>query len=1167
VFAPLFAVRCEQATAGATMGQELRVRVLGATELAVDGRPLVGLASAKATALLVYLAVTGRAQSRSALAGLLWSDLPEATARANLRLALTKLRRALPEQLLVTRQTVALDPARPVWVDAVEVERLVAGKPEGDELLAAARLCRGELLSGFEVSGAELFDEWVLGRRAASRADQLVLLERAVQDARDREDAAAGVEVARRMLELEPLHEEAHRALMWFLATGGQRGAALAQFETCRYLLREELGEEPSPATAALSDQIAQAGGFTDLPPPGRGAPAEPGAPGPLTSLIGREQDLARLHALLDDPACRLVTLVGPGGIGKTRLALEAAATRRDRHRDGVVTVSFVGTSPGRPEEAADLVVTNLAAALGVSLAVPRDPRELLADSLAGRELLLVLDNLEQLRDAAGVLAELLGRAPGVQVLGTSRRRLGLGVEWLVEVPGLPYPPPGAEAEAAGYPAVQLFEDRARLLRPGFRPAADLAAVGRVCRLVAGVPLAIELAARWVRSASPAAIADRLAAGGELLETTAPDVAPRHRSIRSVIDWSWELLGEGERQALRRLSVLRGGFDLDAAAAVAGAGLPLLAGLVDHSLVEVGEDGRYGMHELLRQDAAQRLAADPAEEAEVRRRHAAYFSGLLPDPDQPLPGGAALDADVENLRSATDWLVEHGDPPGLDRHLTRLWQLYRRRGWFREAQAVLGAALRRREVPVAEQAHWHRLLAEAHVQLGEMRQARDHFERTLALLGSPLPASRPGWLDMLASQALQRPLRRLRPGGPAERSEDRRRRAAEPAVVCWQLQEACWMLEDQGPLIPLALWAVNLSERAGRPDLVMINQAGLGNSLSAAGLRRLARAHIRAAVAAAGRSSDPVAVAWTYIVACLHWLAVGDWAAVDAGLPRALEVATEARLHRIVDQVVLLGGIGRYLTGRFGEAAAMGADARSAARDRRDPMAQLWGLLVLAESRLRTDPGDPALAGVLEEGEALLAGAIPTVDVVRFHVAAARHHLAAGRAEAAWRSIRVAAGLAGPAPSFHPYTIEAHAGIPEVCLALREGGGLPGVEPAELRATAAAGLRRLERYSRAFPMARPRAALCLGCWQELDGRRRPAVRSWVRAVRAAERLAMPWELARGHLELGRHLAPGERSPLGLDRDAHLDRAAAGFEAMGCRADLATARGLAGRQVG
>jgi predicted ATPase/DNA-binding SARP family transcriptional activator len=1164
------------------MEQELRVRVLGSTELAVDGRPLVGLASAKATALLVYLAVTGTAQSRSALAGLLWSDLPEATARANLRLALTKLRRALPEQLLVTRQTVALDPARPVWVDAVEVERLATGKPEGEELLAAARLCRGEFLSGFEAPGAELFDEWVMGRRAASRADQLALLERAVQDARDREDGATGVEVARRMLELEPLHEEAHRALMWFLATGGQRGAALAQFETCRYLLREELGQDPCPTTVALRDQITHTGEFTKLPPvddrvsPPRGGATLPvgapdtggsgsGAPGPLTSLIGREEDLARLHALLDDPACRLVTLVGPGGIGKTRLALEAGGSRRGRHRDGVVTVSFAGTSPARPEEAADLVVTNLAAALGVSLAVPRDPRELLADALAGRELLLVLDNLEQLRDAAGVLAELLGRAPGVQILGTSRRRLGLGVEWLVEVPGLPYPPPGADADAATYPAVRLFEDRARLLRPGFRPAADLAAVGRVCRLVAGMPLAIELAARWIRSASPAAIAERLAAGGELLATTAPDVEPRHRSMAAVLDWSWELLGEGEHQALARLSVMRGGFDLDAAGAVAGAGLPLLAGLVDHSLVEVGEDGRYNMHELLRQYAALRLAADPAGQAEVRRRHAAWFSGLLPDPTRPLPGRSAeLDADVENLRAATDWLVAHGDPPELDRHLDRLWQFYRRRGWFREAQAALGAALRRREVPVPLRAHWHRLLAEAHVQLGEMRPAREHFERTLALLGSPLPASGPGWTDVLASQAVQRPLRRLRPGNGAARTEARRHAAAEPAVVCWQLQEACWMLEDQTPLIPLALWAVNLSERSGRSDLLMMNQAGLGNSLTAAGLPRLARPYVRAAVAAAGQSSDPVAISWTYVVACLHWLAVGDWAAVEAGLPRALEVATGARLHRVVDQVVLLAGIGRYLTGRFEEAAAMGAEAAASARDRHDPMAELWGLVMGAEARLRLDPGDPALAGALADGEALLTAAVPSVDAVRLHVASARHHLATGRAEDAWRSIRVAAGLAGPEPSFHPYTIEAHAGIPEVCLALLQGGGAPGAEAAELRATAAAGLRRLDRYSRAFRMARPRARLCLGAWRELEGRRPRAVRSWAGAVEAAERLAMPWEVASGQLELGRHLAPGERSPGGLDRDALLERAAAGFAAMSCPFDAEAARDPAGR---
>jgi DNA-binding SARP family transcriptional activator len=383
------------------MEQELRVRVLGGTKLAVGGRSLVELASAKATALLVYLAVTGRAHPRAALAGLLWSDLPESTARANLRLVLTKLRRALPDHVEAGRQTVMLATDHPVWVDALEVDRLAAGGGDDHQLLAAVRLCRGEFLEGFEVQGAPLFDEWLVTRRAAFRAAMLALMDRAIQSARDRGDAATGTEVARLMLELEPLHEEAHRALMWFMAKGDQRGAALAQFETCRYVLREELGIEPSEATLLLRGEIARSGGFTELGevdagPAGTSAgPAATGRaasrphaldlPGPLATLVGREQELARLQTLLDDAACRLVTLVGPGGIGKTRLAVEVTAARRDRHRDGAVFVSFVGTAPARPEEAADLVVANLAAALGVSLAVPRDPLDLLADHLTGR--------------------------------------------------------------------------------------------------------------------------------------------------------------------------------------------------------------------------------------------------------------------------------------------------------------------------------------------------------------------------------------------------------------------------------------------------------------------------------------------------------------------------------------------------------------------------------------------------------------------------------------------------------------------------------------------------------------------------------------------------------------------------------------------------------------
>jgi tetratricopeptide (TPR) repeat protein len=434
--------------------------------------------------------------------------------------------------------------------------------------------------------------------------------------------------------------------------------------------------------------------------------------------------------------------------------------------------------------------------------------------------------------------------------------------------------------------------------------------------------------------------------------------------------------------------------------------------------------------------------------------HAQHYAGLLPDPAEAAAGGeGALDAEVENLRAATDWLIGHAGATRLDAHLARLWPLYQRRGWFREAQAVLTAALEHAGVPVTERARWHRLLGQAYMELGEVRPARQHFERTLALLGSSMPASTLGWLDVLASQALQRRLWRLRPGGVVERGEERRIRAGERAATCWQMGEACYVLEDWSPLLPLALFGLNQAEGAGRPDLTARAQIGVGLITGIAGLRRLSRRQVRAAVSAADRAGDPVTICWTQQVGGLYWLGVGDW-----------------------------------------------------------------------------------------------------IDVVRAQVAAARFHLAGGRPADAWRAIRTAADLAGPGPSFASYTLEAHAGLPEVCLALLERGEPPGVDPAELRATAAAGLRRLRRYARSFPMARPRALVCLGWSHWLQGRHGAAHRAWTRAIREAERLSMPWELANAHHELGRHLAAGQRSPLGLDRTGHLDRARSTFAALGCRTD-------------
>jgi predicted ATPase/DNA-binding SARP family transcriptional activator len=1050
-------------TAMSMADQELRVRVLGAPGLEVPGSPPVELASAKAAALIYYLAVTGAAHPRSALAGLLWSDLPEATARANLRLVLTKLRRALPDHLTVTRHTVAL--SGPVRVDAVEVGRVASADDDGADLPAAVRLCRGDLLQGFGVPGAPVFDQWLAARRATARADMLAVLERAVRWAREQRDPAAGVEAARRMLELDSLYEEAHRALMCFLAMGGRRGAALAQFETCRYLLADELGVEPSKATLALRDEItaASGGGFTELVRPPAAVRREQ-IPAPLTTLVGRDRELNSLHDLLDDPACRLVTLVGPGGIGKTRLAVEIAAARRERHRDGTVFASFVG---------AELIVPGLAQALGVPTGVPREPVDLLADHLAGQAILLVLDNLEHTRDAPEVIAGLLRRSPGTQVLVTSRRRLGIGVEWLFEVPGLCHPE-----------AVRLFQERARLLRPGSPGPADLAGADRVCRLLQGMPLAIELAARWVRSATPAAIADRLAEGIELLATTAGDVDPRHRSIRSVIDSSCALLGDDETRTLRRLSVLRGGFDLAACAAVADAGLPLLAALVEQSLVTAGEDGRYAMHELLRQYAAELLAADPAEEVQTRQRHAEHYAALTPTADE-----------AENLRAATDWLVAHGEPATLDAHLRRIWTLYRRMGWFRQAQTFFAAALRRTDSTPLQRGRWHRLLGEAHQQVGETQPAREHLERALTGLGGQVPATLP-------VQLARRAVRGRRPA-----RADALEAARERAAASFTIVEVYWVLEEHGLVLPAAIQSLTDAEEAGDPEAIVRVQAGLAMVEGTAGWHRLARHHMSAASAGAELTDDAFTACWVGIVGGLHWLGVGDWAAVDAATARVQRLPERTPLHRWTDEARVVSAAACYLTARYPEATAAATAAVVSSRARHDAVVQFWGLIILIETGQRAGTPEAELAAWSAEAAELLPK-VARIDAARLHVAIARRHLAAGRPAEAWQSIRTADRLTGPGPASVQYALDAHAGIPEVCLALLETE-----DRAEVRALAASGLRRLRRYARTFPTARPGSLILTGRVALLNGRPRAAARAWTRAVHAAERLSMPYELS------------------------------------------------------
>ena len=379
--------------------------------------------------------------------------------------------------------------------------------------------------------------------------------------------------------------------------------------------------------------------------------------PSPRTSFVGRRHELEEIDRLLEDPSCRLLTLVGPGGVGKTRLALEAAARRIDRYPHGVHYVPLASVV------APDFVAPAVADALQFPIDAAHSglsPQDQLVDYLSERSTLLVLDNFEHLVEGAGLVAQVIERAPSVDILTTSRERLSVQSEWVLEVDGLRVSADGNGAGADG--ALRLFEERARQVDPGFELGEEEQRHAvRICRLVDGMPLGIELAAAWVSMLPCAEIADEIERTIGFLETSMRDVPERHRSLRAAFDHSWRLLTDEQRRCFRQLSAFRGSFTREAAAAVAAVDLGLLAELVSKSLVRRLELGRYELHELLRQYAADQLAEDPDEPAEVLERHARFYVGLLVDRRDALFGPRMSEArdelrgDVPNLGSAVEW--------------------------------------------------------------------------------------------------------------------------------------------------------------------------------------------------------------------------------------------------------------------------------------------------------------------------------------------------------------------------------------------------------------------------------------------------------------------------------------------------------------------------------
>jgi predicted ATPase/DNA-binding SARP family transcriptional activator len=654
------------------LSNKLEVKLLGRFEVSRDGKP-IAITSRPAQSLFAYLILSaGTSHRREKLAGLFWPDSLEETARDNLRHALWRVRKALESAssvrfLHADDLGIGFEKSSDYWLDAADLEKL-SENASADELMAVLSEYQGELLPGF-------YDEWVALERehlASIFEHHMARLMSLLQTENRWLDI---LEWSEHWIQLGQKPEPAYRALMSAHAAKGDMSKVAATYERCVKSLHE-FGMEPSEQTKEVYENLKARKEYRKPIPVSTKFIAKgisSNVPVPLTSFIGREKELKQIASLLS--ASRLVTLTGPGGVGKTRLAIQTAHDSIRKFKDGVFWVGLVGLSDE------NLIPQEIAQSFNVR-EIPNEPLiETLKTYLKPRELLIILDNCEHMIRACAEYAEqLLAACPKLKILATSIESLGLFNENTWQVPSLPLPEMKEAPtlkELYEFASIELFDERAGNAKSGFKlDERNAASVAQICRRLDGIPLAIELAAARIKVLSVDEIAARIDDRFSLLTAGSRTAIPRHQTLRATIDWSYDLLTEPERSLLRRLSVFAGGFTLEAAEAVCSQGmkqndiLDLLGRLVDKSLVIVESDSdvdetRYRLLETIRQYALEKLV-EAGEASVIRDRHLDFYLSLAEESEPHLFGHESilwinrLDKELDNIRAAMEWSTNSG---------------------------------------------------------------------------------------------------------------------------------------------------------------------------------------------------------------------------------------------------------------------------------------------------------------------------------------------------------------------------------------------------------------------------------------------------------------------------------------------------------------------------
>jgi predicted ATPase/DNA-binding SARP family transcriptional activator len=685
----------------------LSLFLLGPPRIEREGEP-VGVGTRKAIALVAYLALAERRHSREGLATLLWPKSDQSHARAALRQALSVLKKALGgEWIKVERDSLALKRGGEFWMDVDHFHDLLAacqghGHPAHhvcptcfDNLTKAVALYRDDLLAGFTLRDCPDFDEWRFFESERLREMLNDALEKLVRYHAARQEYIQAIACAQRWLALDELNETAHQCLIQLYAQDGRRPAALRQYQECERILQREIGLPPQKETAQLYWAVRRKQALWPMVLPTSLSARPHNLVLQPTPFFGREDELAYMEQMLDDSDCRLVTLTGPAGAGKTRLAIQAAWQIASEKSDGFSHGIYLASLA--PLDSPDSLAPTIADAIGFSLHSSKPPKDQLIDYLRAKDMLLILDNFEHLLDGAGLLAEILGNAPAIKLLVTSRERLGLQWEWPLEIQGLEVPQNDGASALKPRAAEQVFLHSARRADPKFAFEIERPHVAHICRYLEGIPLAIELAAAWVEAFPCQEIAQEIEHNLGLLAVSSREPPERHQSLRAAFDHSWNLLAEEERDLFAKLSVFRGGFSREASEAVAGASLRHLSALMHKSLLQKEAMGRYRMLQVLRQYAEEKLGDTP-EWVETHDRHCAYYTGFLHQREENLRGRREQETlkeitqEVENVRAGWHWAVAHRKRDAIVDAMQSLFLYYRAQNWHEEGEWAFGIA-------------------------------------------------------------------------------------------------------------------------------------------------------------------------------------------------------------------------------------------------------------------------------------------------------------------------------------------------------------------------------------------------------------------------------------------------------------------------------------------